>query len=103
MGHEYFGDCVAAVGAAMRNPVHEELSITAAWALQGVARRLAEASPAVRAPFLVELQGLSFRVLYPTPSHMKGVWAGPFATHRCRSLFALAVLSSPMQLGTCPL
>lgn len=48
MGHEYFGDCVAAVGAAMRNPVHEELSITAVWALQGVAKRLAEASPAVR-------------------------------------------------------
>ena len=48
VGHEHFADCVAALAAAMRNPVHEELSISAAWALQGVARRLAEASPAVR-------------------------------------------------------
>ena len=47
VGHEHFGDCVAALAAAMRNPVHEELSIGAAWALQGVARRLAEALPAV--------------------------------------------------------
>ena len=47
VGHEHFGDLVAAVAAAMRNPAHEELSISAAWVLQGVAKRLAEASPAV--------------------------------------------------------
>ena len=47
MGHEHFGECVAALAAGMRNPVHEELSLQAAWALQGVAKRLAEATPAV--------------------------------------------------------
>ena len=48
VGHEHFGDCVAALAAGMRNPVHEELSLQAVWALQGVGKRLAEASPAVR-------------------------------------------------------
>lgn len=43
LGAEHFDDAVAAAAAAMRNPVSEELSIGAVWALQSVAKRLADA------------------------------------------------------------
>jgi hypothetical protein len=46
-GHTHFAEAVAAAAAAMRNPVSEELGVSAVWALQAVAKRLADASPEV--------------------------------------------------------
>ena len=42
-------DIVGALAAAMRNSAHEELSISAAWILQDVAKRLVAAPTEVRA------------------------------------------------------
>lgn len=47
VGAEHFEGVVGAVASAMRSPLDEDLSVAAAWTLQSVATRLAEAPQSV--------------------------------------------------------
>ena len=54
VGLEHFEGVVSAATSAMRSPLDEDLSVSAAWMLQSVAKRLAEAPRSV-SPSITQL------------------------------------------------
>ena len=65
VGLEHFEGVVAAAASAMRSPLDEDLSVSATWTLQSVAKRLAEAPQAVSLSPVMMLRSC---FLYNAPS-----------------------------------